>query len=89
MPPKFTFLQTVDMFIKLHHVFNFEYGKEFSKAMYFFEYVLYDILSSKRFMTTSMTEVANAIFEKKMVDINGNISTNKEAESAQTAISID
>lgn len=49
------------MFIKMHHVFNFEYAKEFSKMMYFFEFVLYGIQASKRFLTSKMLDVATAV----------------------------
>lgn len=53
----------MDIFIKIHHVFNFEYAKEFSYMMYFFEYVVYEIAQSKRFMTPRMMEVANTVME--------------------------
>lgn len=54
----FTFVEVVDLFIKLHRVFNLDYNKEFKKTMQFFEYFALDILESKQFMTSKMNETA-------------------------------
>lgn len=65
LPPTFTFIQVVDIFIKLHHVFNFEYSKDFAKVLHFFEYTTYDIKSSERFLTPRIKEIMNIIFDEK------------------------
>lgn len=63
LPPLFSFVQAIDFLIKLHHVFNFEYCKETTKMMQFFEYVVYGMQQSKRFLTAKMLEVANLVVE--------------------------
>lgn len=64
MPMGYTFIQTIDMFIKVHKVFNLEFSKEIFKAMQFFEVVAYDIQDSKRFMTNRMEEVAKLLLDE-------------------------
>lgn len=61
VPQTFTFVQTVDLFVKIHHVFNFEYGKEFSKFLQFFDYAVFEMQQCKRFLTPRMLEVVNAV----------------------------
>lgn len=55
------FVEVVDFFIKLHHLFNFEFAKEFSSLMHFFEYTLYDFEQSKRLLTPRILEVAKEV----------------------------
>lgn len=70
---EFAFIQVVDIFIKLHKVFNLEYNKEISKTMQFFEYFAYDLLDSKRFMTNRMEETA-----KRLLVFDGEIETQSD-----------
>lgn len=72
LPSKMSFIEVVDIFIKLHHVFNFEYAREFASLMHFFEYTLFDFEQSKRFLTPRLLEVSKeiktTIYGKKETD---------------------
>lgn len=61
--PDVTFIEVIDFFIKVHNVFNLPYSKEIAKVMQFLEYLVYDMLTSKRFMTDKMVEVAKTMIE--------------------------
>lgn len=63
LPSDYNFIQVFDLFVKMHHVFNFEYAKEFSKMIHFFEYAVFGFDSSKRFLSTKMLDVATAVYE--------------------------
>lgn len=63
MPRGYTFLQTLDMFIKVHAVFNLAYSVEINKVMHFIQYINFDMFGSKVFMTNRMTEIAGRMVE--------------------------
>lgn len=71
IPENWSFIQTLDLFIKIHHLFNFEYGKAFSKAMQFFDYVLYGISENYKYIRSS-TKLAEVIMVIKKKDPNNN-----------------
>lgn len=54
IPEGYTFIQVVDIFIKMHHVFNFEYGTEFNRIMRFLDYVFYGVKSAQIFMSNQL-----------------------------------
>lgn len=54
----------IDFFIKLHNLFNYEYGEEFKRLMAFFEYAVYGFASSKRLLTAGNLELANEVMKE-------------------------
>lgn len=58
VPPDFTFVQVVDMFIKIHKIFNFKYNSKIKQFMLFLEHYLLKVKESFQHITPRNRETA-------------------------------
>lgn len=66
LPDSFDFARAIDVFFKIHKIFDMNFDKNISNAMYFIQHYLYDINDSEKKPTPRMEDVYNRL----MRDIN-------------------
>lgn len=59
---EFSFIETVDLFIKIHKVFQLTYDPKIRTLMYFFEYFVYGIEEAKKMISKKYQDIGNVIF---------------------------
>lgn len=57
-----TFLDVLNLFYKVHKVFNLKFNKNFSAVMNFIDFYIFDVKETQRFIPEKHQEIASQIF---------------------------
>lgn len=63
MPEDFSFLQIMDLFYKIHKVFNLQYNPHVKRMMNFIEYYVFEHKAKYIVLTPSMQELNHNLFD--------------------------
>lgn len=59
---EYSFIEAVDLFIKIHKVFQLKYDPKIRNIMYFFEYFVYGIQEAKKLIPKKYQDIGLSIF---------------------------
>lgn len=62
VPSEFSFIQVIDLFFKLHKVFNLDFDKSIMQLMLFFGYFVYGMTNAQNGMHANTKKVAKQLF---------------------------
>lgn len=62
VPEHFSFIEVVDMYIKIHKIFGFTYHKAISQCMLFLECKIFNMKENESLMTPNTKTVAMVVF---------------------------
>lgn len=61
MPGHFSFIETFDLFYKIHRIFNLEYHKDIKTMMIYFGHFIYGFRNDEA-ITSEMHKIAKTMF---------------------------
>lgn len=64
VPLQYNFIQVMDLFFKVHKIFDLDFNKSIKPMMVFLEYFIYKIRETGHYLTPRIREVADKIFGK-------------------------